>query len=258
MVISSLDDDKYHELCSMPSIAQYRTFSVSTQLAMRQAPMIFRSDSKQQILFRIPEALDFGPVHWQKYGLRNGDILPNSWTRYDSQQACNLHAEFSVLSWSEASKFWMAQANHIFTLLRTTSHFEDYVFVDMVSFILQCLPNPFNTPEQEGYLFVCPPEHFRTGANSFQWPSCPAYWSLDPFGAARLSPEDAKMLGFAAIHIETIVRGGSWGSDVYKGLRQFHRGRGFDPESQEIAKYLDYPRFELLSEEAASLGYNEG
>ncbi|KAF7373705.1 hypothetical protein MSAN_00581500 [Mycena sanguinolenta] len=31
-VISSLSEDSYHQLCSMPSIAQYRTFTVSTQL----------------------------------------------------------------------------------------------------------------------------------------------------------------------------------------------------------------------------------
>ncbi|KAJ6465873.1 hypothetical protein C8R45DRAFT_910722 [Mycena sanguinolenta] len=258
MVISSLDKGKYHELCSMPSIAQYRTFAVSTQLVIRQEPMIFRSDTKQQILFRIPEALDQGPVHWRDYGVGEGRILSNSWTRYHSSQTSNLHFELFVLSWSESSKFWMAQANHIFALLQTTSHFEDYVFLDMASFILRCLPKPFNTPEPEGYLFVCPPEDFRTGANSFRWPSCPAYWSLDPSGAERLSSEDAKVLGFGTIHIETVLRGGSWDSGVYKGLRDFHQGKRFDPDSQEMAKNLDYPLFELLREDAAPLEYDEG
>ncbi|KAF7373649.1 hypothetical protein MSAN_00575600 [Mycena sanguinolenta] len=242
MVICNLDEDKYHELCSMPSIAQYRTFSVPAHLSIRRAPMILRADSKQQILFKIPEAYDLGPVHWRDYEDRKGEILPNFWTRYDSQQACNLRAEFLVLSWSESSKFWMAQANHIFTLFQTTSHFEDYVFLDMVSFILRCIPNPFHTPEKKGYLF---------------WPSCPAYWSLDPSGAARLSPEDAKILGFSAIHIETVVRGGSWDSNVYKGLRNFHRGKGFDSESQDIATCLDYPRFEFVDEGPAPLTYTE-
>ncbi|KAJ6465836.1 hypothetical protein C8R45DRAFT_493041 [Mycena sanguinolenta] len=151
----------------------------------------------------------------------------------------------------------MAQANHIFTLLETTSHWDDYVFMDMAAFVLRCLPKPFNAPEQEGYLFVCPPEDFRTGANSFQWPSCPAYWSLDPSGASRLSPEEAKILGFAAIHIETVMRGGSWDGVVYEGLQKFHRGNGFDPYSQDMAIHLGYPLFEFLSEEAAALTYHE-
>ncbi|KAJ6465888.1 hypothetical protein C8R45DRAFT_839643 [Mycena sanguinolenta] len=98
------------------------------------------------------------------------------------------------------------------------------------------------------YLFVCSPEDFRSEANLFQWPSCPAYWSLEPSGAAHLSTEDAKKLGLSAIHVETVLRGVSWDNGVYKGLRQFHRGNGFDPESQEIAKHLDYPRFEFLNE----------
>ncbi|KAJ6465815.1 hypothetical protein C8R45DRAFT_1022485 [Mycena sanguinolenta] len=257
MVISNLGEDKYHQLCSMSSIAEYRTFNVSTQLCIQQKPTIFRLDSKQQLLFRIPTALDLEPVHWHDYGVRKGEILPNSWIRYHSSQASDLRSELLILSWNESSKFWMAQANHIFALLQTTSHLDDYVILDMVSFILRCLPNPANPPKQEGYLFVCPPEDFRTKENSFQWPKCPAYWSLDPSGTDRLSPEDGEMLGFATIHLETVMHGGFWDRSVYEGLRQFHRGKGFDPRSQEIARRLKYPLFELSREEIAPLTYYE-
>ncbi|KAF7373703.1 hypothetical protein MSAN_00581300 [Mycena sanguinolenta] len=259
MVISSLGEDKYHELCSMPSIAEYRTFTVSTQLCIQPKPEIFRLDSEQQALFRMPAALDLEPVQWQDYGVRESEILSNSWTRYHSSQTSDLRSELLILSWGESSKFWMAQANHIFALFETIphSHLKKYVILDMVSFILRCLPNPFNAQKEEGYLFVCPPEDFRSGENSFQWPRCPAYWSLDPCGADRLSPEDAKLFGFDIIHIETVVHGGSWDNGVYEGLRRFHQAKGFDPRSQDIARHLKYPLFELSSEEIVPLAYHQ-
>ncbi|KAJ7690484.1 hypothetical protein B0H17DRAFT_867026, partial [Mycena rosella] len=101
------------------------------------------------------------------------------------------------------------------------------------------------THKPEGYLFVCPPQEFRIGQNSFQWPAYPAYWSLDPSGAARLSTEHAKILGFPILHIETVFFGLSWDKTVYDGLRRFHRGKGFDPQSQEAAIHLGYPLYRL-------------
>ncbi|KAJ7433632.1 hypothetical protein B0H11DRAFT_1681363, partial [Mycena galericulata] len=99
--------------------------------------------------------------------------------------------------------------------------------------------------EPEGYLFVCPPENFRTAQNVFQWPDYPAYWSFDPLGATPLSPEDAKIIGFPIIHIETYIRGKSWDSSVYEGLRRFQCGKGYNPESQEVAIDLGFPLYKL-------------
>ena len=116
-----------------------------------------------------------------------------------------------------------------------------------IEFRLHCLPNTYNPHEPEGYLFVCRSEDFRTGLDSLQWPDYPAYWSLDPSGAVRLITEDAKILGFPIIHIETRIYGHSWDNSVYDRVSQFHRGRGFDPASQERAIHLGYPLYELLS-----------
>ncbi|KAJ7712078.1 hypothetical protein B0H14DRAFT_690080 [Mycena olivaceomarginata] len=94
---------------------------------------------------------------------------------------------------------------------------------------------------------------FRVGPDLFRWPDCPAYWSFDSSGATRLSTEDAKNLGFPIIHIETVLQGYSWDSSVYDGLRQFHRGKGFDPDSQEAAIHYGYPLYELSSEAVGPL-----
>jgi hypothetical protein len=77
------------------------------------------------------------------------------------------------------------------------------------------------------------------------WPDSPAFWSLDPSGAAPLSTEDAKILGFPVIHIDTFIYGFSWDHNVYDGLHRFHQGKGFNPETEELARYLDYPLYKL-------------
>jgi hypothetical protein len=129
--------------------------------------------------------------------------------------------------------------------------------VSSISFHLCCLPNTYNTHEPEGYLFACPPEDFWTGQNVFQCPDYPAYWSLDPSGATPLSPEDAKILGFPIIHIETFIDGKSWDKSVYDGLRRFHWGKGLNPESQEVAIDLGFPLYNLSSEMVGPLAGGE-
>jgi hypothetical protein len=68
---------------------------------------------------------------------------------------------------------------------------------------------------------------------------------LDPSGVDRLSSEDAKILGFPSIHIETVIDGVGWDDSVYAGLRQFHQAKDFDTEGRDLAKHLGYPLYEL-------------
>jgi hypothetical protein len=99
-----------------------------------------------------------------------------------------------------------------------------------------------------GYLFVCPEEDLQIGTSSFKWPDCPAYWSLDPSGAERFSTEDATTLGFPILQFSIQVRGHSWDASVYAGLHQFYGAKGFDPDSQDVARYLGCPLYYLPTE----------
>ncbi|KAJ6461795.1 hypothetical protein C8R45DRAFT_941188 [Mycena sanguinolenta] len=115
--------------------------------------------------------------------------------QHDSHRACNRFSELTVLLWSGSSESWVAQANHIFARLH-----------DQTS------------------------AHLEEYRNSMRWPS----W-LEPSGANPLAPEDGKTLGFPIIHLETIKRGYSWDSSVYTGVRQFHLGKGSDPDAQDVS-----------------------
>jgi hypothetical protein len=108
-----------------------------------------------------------------------------------------------------------------------------------------------------GFLFLCPPEDLKIGPSSFRWPDCPAYWSLDPCGTDRLSVEEATWAGFPTFRLTTTLFGRSWDTNVYEGLRNFHRGKGFDPDTQDLARYLQYPLYELSSKDNSPFAHGK-
>ncbi|KAJ7079679.1 hypothetical protein C8R44DRAFT_654033, partial [Mycena epipterygia] len=100
----------------------------------------------------------------------------------------------------------------------------------------------------EGYLFLCPMEHLRN--HDGRWlrnPECPAYWSLDASGRQRLSPEEASTLGFPTLNLDMSVGGRSWDEGIYAALSRFHAGKGFNPNSQDLARHLGQPLYKLAS-----------
>ncbi|KAJ7912281.1 hypothetical protein B0H13DRAFT_1613775 [Mycena leptocephala] len=144
-------------------------------------------------------------------------------------------------------EFWLSQANHIFSRLGTNSDFTDYGAPEtLVGLVHEAY---FHVKALEhcppGYLFVCPAKDLQIGPSSFRLSDCPAYWSLDPVGAERLSPEEADELGFPSIVFRTSISQFSWDANVYAALRQFHRAKGFDPDSQDVARHLGYPLYQL-------------
>ncbi|KAF7353261.1 hypothetical protein MSAN_01514000 [Mycena sanguinolenta] len=193
MIISSLSEDHYHRLYSQRGTCVGIT-----------KPLVLPKEE----------------LRWYQYGGAPSEVLPNSWIRYESRRRRILKLELQL--WLPVYKLpnpWLVQANRIFAEIEEETHVEDYVCVDYLRFSLR-IADECHIPE--GYLFICPPQDLCTGTephvNSYQWPACPAYWSLDPSGADHLSPEDARMLGFPPIHIETFVQGKSWERSVYKGL----------------------------------------
>jgi hypothetical protein len=109
----------------------------------------------------------------------------------------------------------------------------------------------------DGFLYLCPPVDFQIGPSSFEWPDRPAYWSLDLTGADPLSVEDAANLGFPSLRLFTEIRGRSWDTSVYTGLRQFHRAKSFDPDSQDVARHLRHPLLKLTRETYTSFAHSE-
>lgn len=121
------------------------------------------------------------------------------------------------------------------------------VFITQINYRLNICGSIERTPP--GYLFLCPLADLRSDTpTSLRVPDCPAYWSLDPSGVEHLTTEEAQALGLPIIVVEMEVIGDSWDGSVYAGLRQFHQGKGFDPDTQDLARHLGYPLFWVSSD----------
>ncbi|KAJ6504501.1 hypothetical protein DFH09DRAFT_943864, partial [Mycena vulgaris] len=81
------------------------------------------------------------------------------------------------------------------------------------------------------------------------------YWSRDPDGLDPIHTEEAARLGYPTAKLSSPVRFRSWDSDVYIGLRQFHEAKGFDADSQELARHLGHSLFKLADPALAPISF---
>ncbi|KAJ6548097.1 hypothetical protein DFH09DRAFT_1169787 [Mycena vulgaris] len=256
IIMAALTLEQYHYVC-FNNLSQYQSLSISPQETVtpgtgvswsasrrlgRPVESVFRPSVEISLkIFPMPGLSIFGTLWFCSELIGGGEIMTDERTRYNASEA--IGRRFKIIIHGPSLRPWLSQANHIFNCLKLTSGNEDCVPVLYVEFDIIVSANA-QTP-REGYLFLCPPEHFKTGPCSFHWPDCPAYWSLDPLGAERLSTVDAGKLGFPGVELETSLTGMTWDASVYAGLRQFHQAKGLDPDSQDVARHLGEPLYYL-------------
>ncbi|KAJ6484568.1 hypothetical protein DFH09DRAFT_1340002 [Mycena vulgaris] len=242
--IDSLTLEHYHDICSTRLGRSHQLSTFSQDPVKLGAILSFSSEQLVEIA-RLPNpAVQYGS--WRAYPHVASEPAIEGWTRFRSCVLSNVCIYAYAHIPQSYRSFWLAQANHIFSHLRVTSKHEYYVFIHMVLFYLEISTMKENIPE--GYLFLCRMEDVGSGQCSVRWPDCPAYWSLDASGAERLTTEKATELGFPAIELQVWALGPSWDESVYAGLRTFHRGKGFDPQSLDIARHLSFPLFQFTSQ----------
>ncbi|KAF7377035.1 hypothetical protein MSAN_00121600 [Mycena sanguinolenta] len=254
--IDSLTLEQYHHICCH-HLSQYRRFDVSASTTVNLGAVFHYSsnllDDSDEIAF-LPGTKALLFANWRIFEGRTGEVMPNGWTRFQSGDVINntLYLSSSIYSYRAT---WLSQANYIFRRLNIMANLEDYVVVDENDFHLHVSQTTRGPPE--GFLFLCPREDFQTGPSSFRFPTCPAYWSADPSGIDRLSPEEATRLGFPSFELTAAAVGRSWDTSVYEGLRQFHEAKGFDPYSQDVARHLGHSLYEVSSRADAPFAYDD-
>ncbi|KAJ7064468.1 hypothetical protein C8F01DRAFT_768704 [Mycena amicta] len=130
---------------------------------------------------------------------------------------------------------WLAQAGHIFKLLNIRDKFDSYFLAYEWAEVQFTVPEGVPT----GYLFCIPP--LQKKPSHF-------FWSLDPLGHERLSWKEARTRGFPRLIFSRKVRSWRWDASMYEEIRAQHIAKGFDPDSQDVARHLGYPLFELVSD----------
>ncbi|KAJ6566343.1 hypothetical protein B0H19DRAFT_1232577 [Mycena capillaripes] len=233
MIIKSLTLQKYHKICAY-HLDQYRVTTISRPVQVNLGTVVFWPSTNR---FEDSVGIAFysnayaSPRQWEATAGARGARMEKGWMRSSDVFDSTLKLE-CWLSLGINLESWLSQANYVFSRLHMTSNFEEY-----------------------GFLFLCPQKDFQTGPSSFCWPDCPAYWSLDPFGVERLSVEEATDVGFPSLEFTTKIWGHSWDNSVYAGIREFHREKGFDPESQGVARHLGRPLYYPFNETDAPFAH---
>ncbi|KAJ7800061.1 hypothetical protein B0H14DRAFT_2901328 [Mycena olivaceomarginata] len=250
-IIASLSVEEYHLICGR-TLIEFREFSVSPHILVK-LETVYRCPRGSELdvaaeITSLPEAESrTGRWFWRYWKKHAPDLeeMDDGWTRVKSCDVAvgGLECSRKSRDWASSVYWWLAQANHIFNCLSITSNYEDYILIHVVTYKLEVLGSKESIPS--GYLFLSPPTDLLSG---FHVPDCAAYWSLDPRGDQRLSTEEATNLGFPPIMFEKKVFGVCWNDSVYRGLRQFHQGKQFDPDSQNLARHLCYPLYRLADE----------
>jgi hypothetical protein len=128
--------------------------------------------------------------------------------------------------------------------------------VDIIDYYISLSGPTDNLPF--GYLFLCPWAELQADTpTDFRIPDCIAYWSLEPSGVSWLSHETAEDLGFPPINFEMVLEVYSWDASVYDGIHQFHKAKGFDPCSQEVALELGYSLVHLSCNRETLLAHSK-
>ncbi|KAJ6448264.1 hypothetical protein C8R45DRAFT_1115422 [Mycena sanguinolenta] len=243
-IIDSLTLDQYHSICYWQfSVIRSISIATSSRVKIGTVSNSVPEDTLDNMLeiAWLPNTELAWPAVWHSIGneWRLGELMVDGWTRFDSTDA--IDTVITVEFWAHTQS-WLSQANHIFTSLEVSSDFQHYGAIVM-PFNIAVTISTTDTPI--GFLFLCSPDDFQTGQFSYKWPDCPAYWSLDPSGAERLTLEEAFALGFPSLQFSTRLERKSWDASVYAGLRHFHQAKGFDPDSQDVARHLGYPLYQF-------------
>ncbi|KAJ6522066.1 hypothetical protein B0H19DRAFT_1386735 [Mycena capillaripes] len=244
-IIESLTLEDYHYIC-YHFLGHFRYTNISTPITRNLGAVICcpsrdRLEDSVEIAW-LPNTPFLSPWWETRSGMAK-QIMEDGWTRLNSSEVSDTTISLSSFLYPQ---FWLSQANHIFSRLQITSNFDDYALIEGIRFEIVISAIVEDTPS--GFLFLCPTEDFRIGPSSFRWPECPAYWSLDPLGIERLTAEEATELGFPSLRLDTRLGVNSWDASVYDGLRRLHKAKGFDPDSQDVARSLGYPLWQLFNE----------
>ncbi|KAJ6555925.1 hypothetical protein B0H19DRAFT_1262055 [Mycena capillaripes] len=240
-IIESLTLEEYHDICYY-FLGHFRFTNISTPINLNLGAVIFclsRDRLEDSVEIAWLPSTPILSSWWDTLPGTAKQITEDGWTREVSDTSISLYSSIH-------SQSWLSQANHIFSRLQITSNFDDYALIVTIWFDIVISASKEESPA--GFLFLCPTEDFRTGPFSFWWPESPAYWSLDPLGVERLTAEEATELGFPSFQLSREIRTDSWDASVYAGLRQLHKAKGFDPDSQDVARHLGDPLWQLSSE----------
>ncbi|KAK6983800.1 hypothetical protein R3P38DRAFT_3112382 [Favolaschia claudopus] len=169
------------------------------------------------------------------------DIMPTGWTRVllcgDEILGASFQLELARGD-QEQGTSWFSQANYSFDRVGLECSYVDqvHVFCEVTGSAPPSL--------HKIWLFLPPYQAFlSTDLTRYCFPDDEPYWSFDPSGKGHLSSNEAIALELPHCQLEISVYHTFVDEALLKDLHTFHTSKGFNPDSQEVAKYLGLPLF---------------
>ncbi|KAJ6540643.1 hypothetical protein B0H19DRAFT_332802 [Mycena capillaripes] len=246
---ASLSLEEYHIICAQPPLSAFWLVSISDASSVRPESIINRrTGAPVELAFLADCECEIkGPN--SGWGV-DAMIVQSGWIRISflSPDRPEILRQTIYIS-RPTHREWLSQANSVFSRLGITSNFDDYVSVDQVHYIYDLLISETTPLPSTGFLYLPPHTDLLSDSGTeFGHPECPCYWSLELSGTKRLTTEEATELGFPVVKSRLEAEGSCWDASIYKAIREFHQAKGFDADSQDVARHLEYPLFHLVND----------
>ncbi|KAK7063348.1 hypothetical protein R3P38DRAFT_2818264 [Favolaschia claudopus] len=248
-MIDSLDLESYYDNLLGLGLWQVRTILLGRHSTIRPHGVVKDvAGDLQEVAYLQLEPTP--PDRWY-WSWGNTDMMPNKWTRVrstefvehprpqDSTFSLQLYCGSHQAGVEEFAPF--AQANYITRHLDLEPSSYSYIGEVYPRYSLSSwLPGSL----QEIFFFLPPARGFYTSdLTQCCFTTEEPYWSFDPSGNNRLSPNEALNLGLPQASLEIFVDQVFVDEALFKDLHTFHTMKGFNAESQEIAKHLGLPLY---------------
>ncbi|KAJ7477960.1 hypothetical protein B0H11DRAFT_2194356 [Mycena galericulata] len=148
---------------------------------------------------------------------------------------------------------WLSQANYIFSGYSIKNDLDSYgtfsstFFIHETSYWVSLLDSghpPTEITLSGGiFLFLAPIGAMQNSDLGGLVYPVPAFWSFEPSGSHGL-PEDGTALGLPILSVSARISGSQWSTKIYHGLVEFHRCKGFNPDSLDVTLHLGLPLYQ--------------
>ncbi|KAK7057845.1 hypothetical protein R3P38DRAFT_3169351 [Favolaschia claudopus] len=151
----------------------------------------------------------------------------------------------------KASELFASQAVYIFSHVKNYSPLNFYVIVSGITIRFVLMPTRKRIQLRGRVSLFLPPakDLLSPDGARLQYSNRAPYWSLHPSGNPPLAPELVSALGLPSVQTKISINGIFFSPQFYESIAQFHRQKGFDPTSQDVAREMGLPLYHLVDDE---------
>ncbi|KAK7007497.1 hypothetical protein R3P38DRAFT_2792265 [Favolaschia claudopus] len=253
---SSIDfDDYYRSLSRDLKLPKYRYTTLKNTASVRISSWVIfdgeRTGREVAFLIRPEEVFVVCKSCHDDLVFNRESVKDGGWYRFPRTQdgtgielneqtlfTMHLHRD----SAERADQAWLSQAGYVLSQLGL-----DFDVCSVVRRIkVKAIIHPSKPSIDEAELFLPPLSAFLAlGCTHLQYPTLQTeqpFW-FDPISKQPLSGKTAQELGLPEIEIAIRVKSQYLDQSTLKSLREFHRAKGFAPDTQDIAKQLKNPLY---------------